>query len=193
MVNLVKAKNVEIQGNFGTSDIGGTFFLKKVNVNTDLDTYDVTNLGKPLDDFFLLDVRDTRLWVACPAVGQDWVTTNDTFELINGEFYFRGRANQYRIGTTWINLGKVEEALKRYFGDDASIAIDSDMQKIYLAIWQANKFKEDQFVAVYLQKEYATLTVDYIMRDQVRENFMNDRKVDNSKIREYCRRQLGIA
>jgi hypothetical protein len=191
MVNLIKEKNVNwICSPFGDTSIGQAIFNKKVDQTVDLATYDVTNQGQPVDDFYQVEVRDGSLWVAIPELHQEWRTSGDAFEVINDEFYFRGRANQYRINNEWITLGDLETAVNTFFGrNGASIVVDFEMQKVYLAVWQPDseaEVKLDKF----FKDNYTKVNIDYVLRNELYDRYFNSRKIDNSKIREVCREKL---
>lgn len=191
-VRLMKEKNIAaIESSFGDTNIGAGFFIKRVTQNTDIATYNVTNFGKPLDNFYQFDIRDGMLYIKCPELGIDWVTSTDSFELIDDEYYFKGRANVYRIGEEWFKLVDVESAVKQTFGADATIVVDIDMQKIYLAIWKDNPVAEAA-LHKYFKDTYQLLSISYIMRGESSEKFFNSRKIDNSKIRDYCRNRIGL-
>jgi hypothetical protein len=192
MVQLVKDKNVNyICSPFGDTTIGQAIFNKKVTQATDLATYDVTNQGVVPDDFYEVEVRDGALWIAIPSLNQEWRTSGDAYEQINGEFYFRGRANQYRINNVWIVLGDIEQEVTRLFGPkDANIVIDFDMQKIYLAVWEENQEAEAALNQYFDKTYHKKVYVSYVLRDEPYEHFFNSRKMDNSKIREVCREKI---
>jgi acyl-CoA synthetase (AMP-forming)/AMP-acid ligase II len=192
-VQLLKQKGIKsIKSPFGDTTIGLGFFVKTVDQNTDEKTYDVTNMGPVSDEFFLCELRESRLYVSCPTLGEDWQTSNDLFELVDGNFYFKGRANNYRINHDWIKLNELEAKVKELFGHEgANIVVDQEMQKIYLAIWQPNEPAE-QALTEFFETEYEQARISYVLRNELFEHFYNSRKIDNSKIREVCRTQLGL-
>lgn len=191
MARLVKEKNVNwICSPFGDTAIGQAIFNKKVTKDTDLETYDVANQGKPVDDFFQVEVRDGSLWVAVPELNQEWRTSGDAFEVIDGEYYFRGRANQYRINNEWIALGPLEQKVSELFGPQgANVVIDFEMQKVYLAVWEANAEAESK-LNQYFAENYKGVKINYVLRNEEYRHFFSSRKIDNSKIREVCREKL---
>lgn len=190
-LQLLKEKNIQsIQSPFGDTTIGMGFFVKTVTQATDEQNYDVSNMGPQSDDFFQCKVEDSKLYVRCPDLGEDWRTSNDLFELINGNFYFKGRANQYRINSEWIKLNELEAKINELFGlNGASIVVDPDMQKIYLAIWKPNAQAEKQ-INKFMEDNYENVTISYVLRNGKFEHFYNSRKIDNSKIREVCRKLI---
>lgn len=189
MALLIKEKNIaSIQSIFGDTSIGVGFFIKYVDQNTDSSNYQVNNMGKPLDDFYKLELRNSNLYIACPTLNEDWKTSNDTFKIINDDWYFFGRSNEYRINGEWVKLVELENQVNTLFGiGNATVVIDPDLQKIYLAIWSENSAAEEQ-LNNYLKTTYSSLTISYILRNVKFDEFFNSRKIDSSKIREYCRR-----
>lgn len=192
IVRLLKEKNIaEINSTFGDTAIGAGFLLKTATPTTDLVRYDVANYGPKVDDFWQFDIREDILWVKSDQLRQDWMTSNDKFELIEDNYYFRGRADRYKIDDDWIDLGELEAEVRKQFAADANIVVDFDMQKIYLAIWQANGFAEAH-INQYFTNHYKNASISYVLRDQDPAQFFNGRKIDNSKIRDYCRKRLEL-
>lgn len=189
-VQLVKDKNIQfIRSLFGDTTIGQGFFLKYVDKFTDLFTYDVSNQGTKLDDFFGIAVLDGKLHIEIPSLGETWKTSNDRFDVINNEYYFRGRANQYRINYEWVQQADVEREVREHFSDDANVVFDPEHERIYLAVWNKNDLAYSK-VLEYFIANYKNVSISYVMNDQNKEEFFNSRKIDNNKIREYCRKQL---
>jgi len=188
MLPLIKEKNINfIKTCFGDTTIGVGFFIKTADQTTDPANYDVTNMGMPLDDFFQFDIRENRLYVSCPELNEDWRTSDDVFEVIDGDYHFRGRADQYRINDEWVNLNDIELTVKELFGlNGANIVIDYEMQKIYLAIWKNNPQAELE-LNKFFSNNYKSVNISYTLRDQLYEQFFNSRKIDNSKLRQFCR------
>jgi len=187
---LVKDKNIQfIKSLFGDTTIGQGFFLKHVDRYTDLTTYDVANQGKPLDDKFGIAVIEGKLHINIPELGEDWKTSNDKFDVINGDYYFRGRSNKYRINEEWVDQSEIESKITKYFGADANLVIDAENEKIYLAIWRENNDAE-LLLNKYFKESYTNVGINYVMQDQNKEIYFASRKLDYNKIREYCRSKL---
>ena len=148
----------------------------------------MSNHGKPLDDAFGIAVIDGRLHISIPALGEDWKTSNDKFDVINGDYYFRGRANRFRINEEWIEQRELESKVLELFGGGANIVIDSEYEKIYLAIWEDLPDAENSLIA-YFKSKFQNVFINYVLRNHNKENFFNSRKLDLNKIREYCRKQ----
>jgi len=192
MLPLLKEKNVNwIKSPFGDTTIGMGFFIKTVDQTTNILDYDVTNMGPKLDDFFQIDIRDQRLYVSCPELGEGWKTSDDKFELIDGNYHFLGRANSYRIGEEWISLQQIESAVLEFFGRDrANIVVDAHYQKIYLAIWQDTTSEAEKKLNDFFEKTYKEVKISYVLRNEVYQEYFNSRKIDNSKIRQVCRERM---
>jgi hypothetical protein len=191
MVKLVKEKNVNwLRTSFGDTAIGMGFFTKNVDQTTNEAAYEVGNMGPLWDDFWQIDIRNGELWVACNELNQEWRTSGDSFELVGGNYYFKGRSNQYRIGTEYIELNDLEQQVKTLFGPQgASVTIDVEWQKIYLAIWKPNPTAEAT-LNKFFNDTYEEVNVSYVLRDADYNYFYNSRKIDNSKIRAFCREKI---
>jgi acyl-CoA synthetase (AMP-forming)/AMP-acid ligase II len=192
VVPLIKEKNINfIKSPFGDTTIGLGFFVKTVDQTTDIESYDVTNIGPILDDFFQIELRDGSLYVACQALNEDWRTSDDKFECIDGNYYFKGRGSTYRIGDEWIKLNDIEQKIKQLFGPNgANIVVDFEMQKIYLAVWEKNS-EAEQCLNKFFDEQYKEVKISYILRNENYNHFFNSRKIDNSKIRQVCRQHLS--
>jgi acyl-CoA synthetase (AMP-forming)/AMP-acid ligase II len=191
VLTLVKKKNINfIKSLFGDTAIGSGFFIKTVDQTTDLESYDVNNMGPALDDFFQFELRKNCLYVLCPTLNEDWATSNDQFEKIGDDYYFQGRATQYRINSEWINKTDIEQKVRELFGPTgANIVFDPDMQKVYLAIWEENTEAEKK-LETYFVDNYNTVNISYVLRKEIYNNFFTSKKIDHSKIRQACRQNL---
>ena len=192
IIRLLKEKNVaEINSTFGDTAIGAGFLLKTVTPATTLEHYDVANYGPKVDDFWDFEIRDGILWAKGDTVNQPWATSNDKFDLIENNYYFRGRADRYKIDDDWIELNELESVVRQLFDNNANIVVDFEMQKIYIVVWKPNYIAEKQ-LNEYFSKQYKNAAVSYVLRDQDPAQFFNGRKIDNSKIRDYCRNRLKL-
>jgi len=191
VVSQLKAKNIHsVKSLFGDTTIAVGLFTKTVYQDQDPDSYDITDMGMPSDDFFEFDIRDQRLWIRVPSWQQDWQTSNDIFEHRAGRYYFRGRANTYKINGEWVSHNQLETTVNLLFGGTgANIVIDEDLQKIYLAIWKPNQEAEQAFLE-YLQRQFKNIGLDYVLRGEEYDRFFNSRKIDSQKIRQVCRDRL---
>jgi acyl-CoA synthetase (AMP-forming)/AMP-acid ligase II len=193
MVAQLKDKNIRsIKTLFGDTTIAMGLFIKTVYQDQDLETYDVTEMGRPYDDFFDFDIRDQRLWIRIPSLQQDWKTSNDLFEFRDGKYYFKGRANTYRINGEWVGHQQLETACTKCFGAmNANVVFDEDRQKIYLALWKKNDAAVQAF-QTYLTRHFKNIKVDYVLEHEEYHAFFNSRKIDAEKIRQICRERLNI-
>ena len=191
-LRLIKEKNVKsVTSIFGSTDVDPGILTKIVTSATDESTFDVTNMGPQRGDFFQIEVRDNLIYVACPALDEDWRTTGDQFELIDNEFYFKGRANRYRINDEWFTLNEIESKVFELFGSSANIVVDFDMQKIYLAAWEEIPAAEKQ-LDDFFKTRFTSVTISYVLRNEDYAHYFNSRKIDNSKIRDRVRSLLNL-
>jgi acyl-coenzyme A synthetase/AMP-(fatty) acid ligase len=192
IIRAMREKGVaQINSTFGDTAIGAGFLLKTETPDTDLNTYSPSNYGPQIDDFWQFEIRNGVLWVKSDQLEQDWMTSNDQFEIIDSNYYFRGRADTYKINDEWVVLADIEQAVRNAFYSSANIAVDLEMQQVYLAIWQEDPVAE-KMINDYFQSKYKNVRINYVIRNQKYDEFFNSRKIDNSKIRDYCRTQLGI-
>jgi len=192
VLKMAHEKNARwISVSFGDTHIGLGLFTKIVDTRQLPKDYVPNNFGPARDDFYEYELRDHKLYVRIPSIGQDWKTSNDKFDLVNGEYIFEGRADQYRIGEEWIDFDAMDRAVKEIFKGAASFSLDFEMQKLYLAVWKDNPTAEKEFDE-YLKTNYEAVRVAYVLRDQNVKEFFNGRKIDLSKIRDYGRAGLGI-
>jgi len=191
IVKLVKEKNINwVKSVFGDTTIGVGFFIKTVNQCTDENNYDVTDMGQILDDFFKIELRDGSLYVACPELSEDWKTSDDKFDIINGNYHFRGRENTYRINGEWIQLAEIENQVRKLFGyTGANIVIDLEWQKIYLAIWEPNTDSEIE-LHQFFTEHYESVEISFVLRGENYRDFYDGGKIDNSKLRRVCREKV---
>jgi hypothetical protein len=192
VLKLAHEKNARwISVTFGDTHIGLGLFTKIVPTDTLPERFEATNMGPPNDDFYNFDIRNGRLYISIPSTGQDWKTSNDKFEVVGGEYVFEGRADQYRIGEEWIDFDAMDQTVKQIFKGSASFSIDFEMQKLYLALWRDNPEGEVEFNK-YLNDTYEALRIAYVLRGHNVKEFFNGRKIDLSRVRDYCRAGLGI-
>lgn len=194
MLPLMKEKNINwIKSVFGDMLCGSGHFIKTVDQNTDPATYDVTNMGPPLDDFWQFEIRDDEvLWISNRELGIEWRTAMDKFKVVDGNYHFMGRADKYRIGEEWIELDDLEKQVKSLFETDgANISVDREMQKIYLAVWKPNAEAEIK-LNKFLDDKYQNVKISYVLRNENYQEYFSGRKIDNSKIRQVCRERLAI-
>jgi hypothetical protein len=114
--------------------------------------------------------------------------------VVDGNYHFKGRATAYRINEEWVKLADLEQIVIELFGiSNANIVIDSDYQKIYLAVWVRNDNAENK-LKNYLTDTYnGAVNISYILRNENRNEFLGSRKIDNSKIRLVCREKLNLS
>jgi hypothetical protein len=197
IIKLQKEKNVAvIRSTYGESTIGSAILLKNVPKDVDLGSYEITNMGPKVDDFYDLQIENNQLEVSIPGIGQDWKSTGDVFTILNNNYYFHGRSDLYRIGYTWINIGELEKEVTAHFGTsegraNATAVIDSEMQKIYLAVWTDTPGSIQAFTE-HLYEKYDRLTPAYTITDQHYTVFIGARKIDHERVRDYCRKKLNL-
>jgi hypothetical protein len=197
IVKLQKEKNVTmIRSTYGETTIGNGILLKDVPKDVDFDSYEINNMGAKFDDFYDLKIENNLLSVSIPSLEQDWKSTGDVFTVLNNNYYFHGRSDLYKLGYSWIELTAFEKEVNTIFGiaeekANATAVIDSEMQKLYLAVWVDTPGALQKFIE-HLHKRYEGLEISYIINDQPYEMFFGARKLDQERIRTYCRNKLNL-
>jgi hypothetical protein len=111
--------------------------------------------------------------------------------VIDGNYYFQGRANRYRINGCWIELNKIENKVTELFGlNGANIVVDTDMQKIYLAVWKQNQTAVQALNEFFKDTYKNKLKISYVLNNESYINFLSSRKIDQTKIRLHCRNKF---
>ena len=197
IIKLQKEKNIAvIKSTYGESTIGSAILLKIVPKDVDIATYEINNMGPRLDDYYNLRITNGQLDVSIPSINQDWKSAGDKFTLVNDNYYFHGRSDLYRIGYTWIEIRILEREVNEHFGINngrvnATAVVDSEMQKLYLAVWMPNSDATHKFVE-YLKNKYDGLAPSHIITDYDYTMFFGSRKIDQEKIRDHCRKTLNL-
>jgi hypothetical protein len=136
-IELVKQKNIHsVRSSFGDAMIGAVVFLKIVDKNFSIT--ESNYVGDVVDNFYDIKIVDGILWMSIPSLGQEWKTSGDRFTYKNGKYYFYGRANQYKIGKHKLILGDLDFEVEKLFASAATVVVDQEYEKIYLAVWQPN-------------------------------------------------------
>lgn len=189
LIYLAREKNIAVMTtHFGATNIGQLIFECRITPDTDPDTYEVNNFGQLLDDFWQVEIRDERLWVRSDALEQEWRTSDDRFTINNSNYYFHGRINTYRINDTWIDLEEINRLAAEHIGNSGTLCLDPDHQKIYLMMWDES---DADPLSVALKNLYPNLRIDLVVHGQKRTKFFNSRKIDQTFIRQFCRRQIS--
>jgi hypothetical protein len=184
-IELVKQKNIySVRSSFGDAMIGAVVFLKIVDKNFSIT--ESNYVGDVVDNFYDLKIVDGILWMSIPSLGQEWKTSGDRFTYKNGKYYFHGRANQYKIGKHKLILGDLDFEVEKLFASAATVVVDQEYEKIYLAVWQPNARAEILFND-FLSKNYKGLKVDQTARNLDPFQFTVARKIDREKVKNYFR------
>jgi hypothetical protein len=188
IVPMVKQKQItSIVSHFGSVTLAGPILIKTVTPDTDVNSYDINEFVAIDDEFFEIDLRNNELWVQVPSMNIDWHTGNDWLKRQDNKYIFLGRTDVVRIKDTNVVLQTLDDLVTKYFGYQATISVDAEREKIYLALW--NDFDTQPFVNE-LSIVYPQMQIDYVLRDQSKQRFWNGRKVDRGAIRDYCREKL---
>jgi hypothetical protein len=182
---------------FGCTETSGPLFLQKIN-RKNYENFDPTNFGRPLDDFYKINIVENVLHVTMPD--GSIISTGDRFEIVNNEFYYKGRNAGLKINGTPIYVPLVINAVEKFFkfsdapnndfSDLFDITIDNKNSKIYM---RSSRPVELDELNRFLLKEFRT--EDYSISLIIvgpKEKFINGIKLDSERIRCEARKILKI-
>lgn len=123
---------------FGCTESSGPLFLKEIS-RDNIDSLDFNNFGKPLDDFYKLEIDDRSLKITMPD--ESIVYSGDYFEIENGNFIHGGRQNGIKIKGIPIYLPILVKLIKNFaeqygfifdHAKEFDIVVDKTYSLIYL-------------------------------------------------------------
>lgn len=133
---IVKKFNYKIVSIFGCTETSGPLFLPEIT-STNADSYDSTNFGKPLDNFYKIDLDKNEILTVTMPDGSI-VSTGDKFYKVNEDYIFAGRENLYRINgsTVYLNtlIEVIEQLLQIKHTEEFDIVFDKEFEKIYIRL-----------------------------------------------------------
>ena len=184
-IDKIKNKNIHsVKSMFGDAMIGSAVFVKTINKNSTIP--EPNYVGDIVDDFYDYKLEDGFLWISIPSLNQDWKTSQDRFEYKNGKYYFYGRGNQYQFQNQQLILGDLDLKVEELFKGSATIVVDEEYKKIYLAVWKENSEALREFKH-YLNTTYNGLQISQTAKNLNINKFTVARKIDREKLKEYFR------
>jgi len=133
--NLVAKFKYKMISIFGANEIGGPLFLPAITPDN-YTSFNPSFMGPKLDDFYDLEIVEGMLITTRPD--GIIVSTGDKFKLVDGNYYYLGRENVYRIDgkTIYMDLFNevVEKILKQKKEDDFDLVIDSEEETFYIRV-----------------------------------------------------------
>ena len=183
---IVRQFNYRIASIFGCTETSGPLFLPEINPSN-YKTFDLINFGKPLDDFYKINIDDqNRLFVTMPD--SKIIVTGDKFNIENNEFIFQGRENLYRIKGKTLYLDHFNDVLENMLNlkkeIDFDIVIDVDHESIYI------RLDRDIDLTSLNKKLVNDLGFEYFISKKIigpRNSFYSGIKFDPESIRIICR------
>lgn len=184
---IVKKFGYKIASIFGCTETSGPLFLPEITPKN-ADYYDPSNFGKPLDDFYGIDLDKNQILNVTMPDGSI-VSTGDKFIRIKENYIFAGRENLYRIKgyPVYLNIliEVVEYLLKTKHTDGFDIIFDKEFEKIYIRLdvdTDLNALNYD-LTSIIKQKHYAISSKVVGARSK----FFTGIKFDPEVIRIRCR------
>lgn len=133
---IVKKFGYKIVSIFGCTETSGPLFLPEINP-LNADYYDPLEFGKPLDDFYGIDLDKNQILTVTMPDG-NVVSTGDKFHRIKGNYIFAGRENLYRIKGLPVYLNILIEVIEHLLGtkhtEGFDIIFDKEFEKIYIRL-----------------------------------------------------------
>jgi acyl-coenzyme A synthetase/AMP-(fatty) acid ligase len=148
----------------------------------------------PIDDFYFIFLRGSKLQVKLPYYRSKIINTKDIFrQELKNSFIFLGRTDLIKINGLVVSMIVYEKFLEQEKIENADIIYDITENKIYLAIWQDyNKINEtvkniDEKIRNHSEN------LHYISKYKVldKSEFMSGIKIDNELIRHYFRKYVA--
>lgn len=192
--NLIDNCNHQIVSIFGCTETSGPIFLLQINRDNYL-TQSLNNFGKLLDDFYEVELDETKILNVKMPNG-DIISTGDQFELKDDEFYHIRRVVGVKINHVPIYLDLLAEVVNKFpienskfrHGIEFDLVLDSGRQLIYLRS-NFNVSLEDLNLFIESNLKTSSYKISYILVDQ-REKYLGGIKLDSEKMRIEFRRLL---
>lgn len=168
---------------FGCSETMGPLFLSEIN--NDNKTTELCNFGKPLDDYYKIDITSTSLLKVTMPTGEEIFTGDKMYIDEKGDYIFVQRAQEYIIDNERLCLDVFNEYVSEILNCDFDLVVDEQHNQIYI---RANTYINLDNLNTLLYQRYADQRF-YISKQLVgiRENYMNNVKFDANLVRIKCR------
>lgn len=186
---MVGEFNYEIVSIFGCTESSGPLFLQTVN-NKNYKNFNYKNFGKPLDDFYGLNlIQDNLLEITMPD--NQKILSGDKFQKVDDEFIFLGRNNSFKIkGQTIIMdllIDFFENKLGKKSGLDFHVIFDQPNEKIFLRYIENLDFEQ---INHEITNELGSNYQIHFQSLEPKTNFMSGIKFDADLFRKVCNAQL---
>ena len=180
---------------FGSSETLGPIFLNTITPAT-TDSHNVLNYGKPLTNFYSVEIQDKQLYVSDKTGRNNLI--DDCFEIDNnGNYHFRSRSKSIRVNEVTFDFGDLERMLTQNFDALSAVLVaDSVANKIYLLVDLNLQDHADiptklNNINMTLGNINKILKVDYVDYQPIK-NFLSGIKVNRSLIAEHFRKKFNL-
>lgn len=187
-VGLIKKTGITaLHGMFGSNETLGPLFIKTIDADTNLEKFELRNIGTPLDDFFVFELKGNLLQVSCEALYPTTHVLGDSFSLApDNSFILEGRILHHRINEIDFSINAVVEVVSRAHTGQFDVIVDEDYQKLYLVSWDAPV--DLPTINIEMVKKFGRVEFDsYKILSRI--DFQNDFKIDFEFIREMFRKE----
>lgn len=184
---LIKTNTNSLISTFGSNETFGPLFLRKVYQTTAIEGFEINCLGNVCDDFYKLTLTtDNKLTVECPALFNNSVLLEEGFEFrSNGDVLHMGRDNFYRIDHKDFSLKDLDNITQNHVNGNYTITVDIPYQRLYLVVWSGSVDFDSLNAEV---NEVIGLKFE-AWAELDSEEYNNEFKLDQDKIRNYFRNQ----
>jgi hypothetical protein len=126
---------VSIVSIFGASEMLGPIFINTITPNTTNDNHNVLNYGKPLSNFYSVEIINDDQFHITDITGRSNII-NDRFTLDSqGNYHYSSRSDLIRINEVTFEFSELHHILVNTFSElTAALVADSTTNKIYLLI-----------------------------------------------------------
>jgi hypothetical protein len=179
---------------FGCTETSGPLFLLTADKENYQRLGDCTNFQKPLDNFYEINLNNGILEVGMPD--ENVISTGDEFDIVDGDYIFRGRKSGMRINGYPIYLGILSKFIEKFsnhafkYGENFDLTMDTWHQKIYMRsdfnfdLDELNNFLTKQF-------DTDSYNISYVLISN-RSKMVYGIKLDSEKLRYLCRQALDL-
>lgn len=180
---------------FGASEMLGPIFLNTITPAT-TDSHDVLNYGKPLTNFYSVEIQDQQLYVS-DKTGRNSLIS-DRFEIdSNGDYHYKSRSSLIRVNEVTFEFGDLERILVENFDALSAVLIaDSVSNKIYLLIDLSQQDTADipakiNNINLDLSNINKILKIGYVDYQPIK-SFISGIKVNRSLVTEHFRKKFNL-
>lgn len=186
---------IKIISIFGATETLGPIFINAINSHS-TDNHQVLNYGKPLTDFYSVEVKDRQLHVTDITgrfnIINDWFLIDE-----QGNYHYNSRSDLIRINEVTFGFSELHNVLISSFDELSAVLVaDTTTNKIYLLI--SNHLEHSDTTAEKIEKINQALgninpilKVDYVDYAEL-EKFLTAIKINRTLIIDHFRSKFNL-